>query len=133
VEIILAILVEWLSLNTDINIKAPPEVVVKTSEELIRIYGAPVHALYSHEAGTIYLSDHVDMGSIQGASVLLHELIHHYQNTSGAMDGYSCIRQSEKLAYELQREYLEKNNAEIMPELSAFNILMRSICTEADT
>ncbi len=127
-ELLLGILIEWLSLNASLTIQESPKVVVMSSQALAEKYGAPVHALYGHEQATIYLSDHVDLTTIQGASVLLHELVHHYQNVSGAMDGYSCVRESEKLAYEIQKEYLVANNAEVMPELGAFNILMRSLC-----
>lgn len=127
-EILLAILIEWLSLNAEMEIAHAPEVVVKSSEELAQEYGAPVWALYSHRTSTVYLSDQVDLSSIRGASILLHELVHHYQNVSGAMDSYSCIRESERLAYETQRIYLESNGAELMPELNAFNIAMRSLC-----
>ena len=128
-EILLGILIEWLSFNTDVDIKYPPEVVVMSTEDLAQKYGAPVHALYSHTEATIYLSSHVDLSTIQGASVLLHELVHHYQNASGAMDGYNCVQESEKLAYELQVAYLQQNNAKLMPELNQFNIVMRSICS----
>lgn len=131
-DILLAILIEWLALNANIDISSSPEVVVMSSEALAVKYGAPVHALYSHEEATIYLSSDVDLHSIQGASVLLHELVHHYQNVSGAMDGYSCIRESERLAYQTQRLYLESNHAPLMPELNNFNIAMRSLCRNPD-
>ncbi len=129
VEILLAILIEWLSLNTEIDIHTPPEVVVLSSEELNAKYGSPVHALYAHHEAIIYLSEDIDLSTIQGASVLLHELVHHYQNVSGAMDGYNCARESERLAYETQRLYLQRNQVELMPELGHFNIVMRSLCS----
>ena len=128
-EILLGILIQWLSLNSEVDIKSPPEVMVMSSQELAEKYGGPVHGLYSHPEATIYLADHVDLSTIQGASVLLHELVHHYQNVSGAMDGYNCVQESEKLAYDLQVVYLEQNNAKLMPELDPFNIIMRSICS----
>lgn len=131
-EILLGILIEWLALNTDIDIRIPPDVVVMSSEELTKKYGSPVHALYAHHEAKIYLSSHVDLSTIQGASVLLHELVHHYQNVSGAMDGYNCARESERLAYETQRVYLERNQVELMPELDNFNIVMRSLCSYLD-
>jgi len=132
VEILLGILIEWLSLNADIEIRTPPDVVVMGSADLNKKYGSPVHALYAHHEAKIYLSSHIDLGTIQGASVLLHELVHHYQNVSGAMDGYSCARESERLAYETQRDYLESNQVELMPELDRFNIVMRSLCSYVD-
>ena len=130
-EILLAILIEWLQLNANMTIDHAPNVKIQSDEELIAKYGAPVYALYAHNEGTIYLSDTVNLKTIEGASVLVHELVHHYQNTSGAMDSYNCIRESEKLAYDTQRQYLVANKAELMPELDPFNVLMRSLCDEA--
>ena len=127
-EILLALLIEWLSLNSNIEIATPPVVVVASPDDLAAKYGAPVYALYAHHESTIYLADNVDVSTLQGASVLVHELVHHYQNVSGAMDGYNCARESERLAYETQKQYLQANNAELLPELDAFNILMRSMC-----
>jgi len=129
VEILLGILIEWLALNANIKITTAPDVVVMNSAELNKKYGAPVHALYAHHEAKIYLSSHIDLSTIQGASVLLHELVHHYQNVSGAMDGYNCARESERLAYETQRDYLQSNQVELMPELDQFNIVMRSLCS----
>ncbi|MGH1438960.1 MAG: DUF6647 family protein [Cellvibrionaceae bacterium] len=131
-EILLGILIEWLSLNANIEISTPPDVVVMSSADLNKKYGSPVHALYAHHEAKIYLSSHIDLATIQGASVLLHELVHHYQNVSGAMDGYNCARESERLAYETQRVYLESNQVELMPELDQFNIVMRSLCSYLD-
>ena len=127
-EFLLATLIEWLALNASMEIATPPEVVIMSSKELDKKYGAPVHALYAHHEGTIYLSSHVNLETTQGKSVLLHELVHHYQNVSGAMDGYNCAQESEKLAYETQRDYLKAKNARLLPELNAFNIVMRSLC-----
>lgn len=127
-EILLSILIEWLALNTDIKVEEHPEVVFMAREELHKSYGSPVHALYMSSAKTVYLADDVRIETLEGASILLHELVHHYQNESGAMDGYSCVSESEKLAYEVQKQYLLANKAPVMAELSDFNIVMRSVC-----
>ncbi len=129
-EILLSLLIEWLHLNTGMTITDSPKIVMLSPEALTAKYGRPVHALYEHEKSIIYLSRHIDLTTIQGASVLLHELVHHHQNVSGAMDGYNCMQQSEKLAYETQRQYLTANRAQLMPELNQFNIIMRSLCED---
>lgn len=127
-EILLALLIEWLHLNADMTIEHAPTVEIHSPESLEKKYGAPVYALYAHHEGTIYLADTVDLSTITGASVLIHELVHHYQNISGAMDDYACIRESEKMAYNIQRDYLTANKAAVMPELDPFNVLVRSLC-----
>jgi len=128
-EILLGILMEWLVLNTSVDIQSPPNVWIVEADVIGKRYGAPVHAIYSRTEHAIYISDHVDLHSIEGASVLVHELVHHYQNTSGAVDHYHCAQQSEKLAYATQRAYLEANNVQqLMPELERFNVAMNSVC-----
>jgi len=130
VEILLSILIEWLSLNANMTIKEQPTIVIMTSQELDNRYGKPVHALYEQGKETIYLSDNIDLNTFQGASVLLHELVHHYQNLSGAMEEYSCIGELEVLAYATQKQYLLANGAKVMAELDPFNVFMRSFCEE---
>ncbi len=127
-EILLALLIEWLAVNSDITIENPPEVIVAKEDELHQRYDRPVHALYDDKSHTIYLADSVNLNTYQGASVLLHELVHHYQQESGAMEKFACVRESEELAYKIQRQYLENNKVELMAELDPFNVYMRSMC-----
>lgn len=128
-ELLLGILIEWLSLNANIEIKEPPVIVIVKSSELHKKYKAPVYAFYSQPDATIFVSSEIDLSTFQGASVLLHELVHHYQNISGAMNGYNCRQESERLAYKIQRRFLESNKAQLMPELGEFNINARSACS----
>ncbi len=112
------------------TIEQPPKVVVMTHEDLQKKYNWTMHAVYNRQEKIIYLSEHIDINTPIGASVVLHELVHHYQNISGLVDTFQCSQQSEKLAYETQRLYLlDKNVAELMPELNAFNIAMLSRCS----
>ncbi|BFM08675.1 DUF6647 family protein [Halioxenophilus aromaticivorans] len=127
-EILLALLIEWLAVNTEITIESPPTVVITEEAELYQRYDRPVHALYDDKSNTIYIADTVNLKTHQGASVLLHELVHHHQQESGAMEKFACIRASEELAYNIQRQYLEGNKVELLPELDPFNVYMRSMC-----
>ena len=127
-EILLALLIEWLAVNTEVTIETAPNVVVTEEQTLHQRYDRPVHALYDDQEQTIYLADTVDLKTSQGASVLLHELVHHYQQESGAMEKFACIRESEELAYNIQRQYLQSNKVELMSELDPFNVYMRSMC-----
>ena len=128
-EILLALLIEWLAVNANLKIESPPTVIIETASVLNEKYERPVHALYEDEEQTIYLADSIDLNTHHGASVLLHELVHHYQQESGAMEQFACIRESEELAYKIQRQYLESNKIELLPELDPFNIYMRSMCS----
>jgi len=130
VDLLLSMLIEWLSQNQSIVIKEPPQVVVMSHEQLREKYSWTMHAVYNRDEKIIYLSKNIDFATPQGASVLLHELVHHYQNTSGLVDTYRCSQQAEKLAYDVQLIYLQQNNAtKLMPEVNPFNIMMLSLCS----
>ncbi len=129
-EMLLIVLMEWLSTNTSMTIEQPPQVVIMSHNDLQKKYNWTMHAVYNRQEKIIYLSEHIDVNTPIGASVVLHELVHHYQNISGLVNTFQCSQQSEKLAYETQRLYLlDKNVAELMPELNAFNITMLSRCS----
>ena len=128
-ESLLVTLILWLSINAGINIDTLPKVEFLKGTEIVHLYGKPALALYAHKAKTIYLDERINLETGQGKSTLLHELVHHYQNISGKMAGYECSHASERLAYEVQRDYLLSEGFELMPQLTPFNIAMKSICT----
>ncbi len=129
-EMLLIVLIQWLHTNTSMVIEQPPKVVVMTHKALQKKYNWTMHAVYNRQEKVIYLSENIDIDTPIGASVVLHELVHHYQNISGLVDTFQCSQQSEKLAYETQRQYLlDKNVAKLMPELNEFNITMLSRCS----
>jgi hypothetical protein len=60
-------------------------------------------ALYSDAAHTIYLPDGWNGDTPAGSSVLVHEVVHHFQNVLGI--GYECPQAREKLAYLAQNRW----------------------------
>lgn len=129
-EILLAILIQWLAVNTDIQIDEYPSVKIVSEEYLHKEFGSPVYAFYNYSTKTVYISNKVDLSSHKGKSILVHELVHHYQNISGLRQTYLCIAESERLAYTTQKKYLLYYKAPLMKELGEFNIIMRSICDD---
>ena len=129
-DILVALLINWLAINEDIHIESPPPVHYSPPETLQKLFGSPVLALYDHRAGVVYLANTVDVRTIYGASVVVHELVHHYQNESGLTSSYDCLQQSEGLAYKVQKNYLKANslNPKDYPELDGFSILIKSLC-----
>ncbi len=129
-EMLLIVLIEWLHTHTSMVIEEPPTVVVMSHKELQQKYNWTMHAVYNRQEKIIYLSENIDITTPIGESVVLHELVHHYQNISGLVNSFQCSQQSEKLAYNTQRLYLlDKNVAKLMPELNEFNITMLSRCS----
>lgn len=129
-EILLYVLISWLSSSEKMVIKDPPAVVVRTASSLSELYGSPVYALYNYLDQTIYLAEDIDISTRFGKSILVHELVHHYQYETGRSDKVECLRQLETLAYRTQINYLKyvEYDYSSIPELDEFNILMRSQC-----
>ena len=64
-----------------------------------------VLGLYNYRNSTIYISHQLDLNSKQGQSILLHELVHHFQYMSGEADKVTHISQLEPYAYFLERKF----------------------------
>lgn len=129
-EYLVAFLINWLSLTQGLHIENAPKIKQLSSEQLEQLFKAPALALYSHTSKVIFIDKDIDLGSVFGYSVVLHELIHHYQNESGLMKTYPCIQAGERLAYNIQRKFLIYNGVDIdtVPEMDQFNIFSRSLC-----
>jgi len=82
--------------------------------------------LYSHKNNTIYLSDSIDMDTRFGKSVLLHELVHYLLYQNGVYDSVKCVAQNERLAYEIQNNYLKEHNIDQL--FSKQHIFFASFC-----
>jgi hypothetical protein len=91
------------------------------------MYGAPVLGLYDSESRILYIADNIDMNTPLGASVLVHELWHHYQAVNKIQ--HVCNAKFELNAYLIQRKFLEDAGVKTMPGiLSDKNIFLRSAC-----
>ena len=82
--------------------------------------------LFEHDKGTIYIAESIDLDSTYGKSVLLHELVHYMQFANGLHTKVMCQRELERLAYEVQREYLLENNEK--PAFTDMHIVFKSMC-----
>lgn len=82
--------------------------------------------LYNHKNNTIYLNDNVDMDTIFGKSVLLHEVVHYLQYQNGVYDTAQCVAENEKLAYEIQNRYLTEHKVDQL--FSKRHIFFASLC-----
>jgi hypothetical protein len=81
-----------------------------TSPDLHQDTDLTVGAFYNFENETMYFKDTIDVGSVYGRAVVLHELVHHVQYVNGitfaTCDSY---RMQERQAYSLQLEYMLSN------------------------
>lgn len=123
-------LILWLSLTFNIEIINTPQVMQLPSATLDRMFGSPVYALYDYNKEVIYIQSTIDLTSVWGKSILIHELVHHSQRESGEYLEFDCLVEGEKDAYNIQRRYLQdyEHPASEHPKFSPFNVLMRSLC-----
>jgi hypothetical protein len=126
--LLVIILSYWLATSQGLLIDRPVTVEVMSKEDIETLSGRSAYAVYSSVTQLILLSSDVDLNTIRGESILLHELVHHYQNISGLNSTYFCLNQAERLAYTTQKKYIIEKGGYVMPELASFNILMRSMC-----
>lgn len=69
-----------------------------------------VVGLFHQRRNTIYLSDSVELNTVYGRSVLLHELVHYMQHKNGLYASSICLQALERPAYELTNKYLVAND-----------------------
>jgi hypothetical protein len=127
-DLVVAILIEWLALNTDIELNNFPRVEVVRHSEIVQMSGMNAKGLYNWEEKKIYISSHVDLTTIKGVSIVLHELVHHHQNVSGLLSTYECKNEAEVLAYETQKQFLKSMNAGMILEMDPMHIALSSVC-----
>lgn len=135
-DLLIDALLQWIGDNSDYKTEAVehPQVVMMSPQELTReFYTGVAHlipedgvderlnALYAYTDGahgTIYL---LMPSAIEGADrfgdpsenplfreILLHELVHHVQYTSGASQAWACLAMGEREAYALGGIYLNQ-------------------------
>ena len=88
-------------------------------------------ALYNDLTKTIYLSDRWTGSTPAELSVLVHEMVHHLQNVAGA--AYECPAEREKIAYEVQNNWLGLfgRNLEDEFEIDGLALLVSTSCAMA--
>lgn len=125
-------LINWINQNShfDYNIhNGLPSIEFIDEERTKNIYGdywEYIEAFYDKDNKKILIRDNIDLSSIYGKSVLLHELVHFIQYQNGIDKKVECRSMLERDAYDIQREYLDNYN--IPKPFDEFTILMRSKC-----
>jgi hypothetical protein len=87
-----------------------------------------VVAVYDDATKTIHLSESWDSRRVADVSVLVHELVHHLQNSAGL--SYECPPARERLAYEAQARWLSLfgHSLEHDFELDAMTLKLTTEC-----
>lgn len=143
----LSAIATWLSKEFDLpTIDRYPEVEMRSAgaitalrykgqlpqapHEVVRDVAQPNEtiAIYVDHAQMIYLADGWTGRTAADLSVLVHEMVHHFQNILGLK--YECPQEREKLAYEAQDRWLRtfNRNLEEEFELDGFSLLGKTRC-----
>jgi hypothetical protein len=148
---LLAAIAVWLSKEFDLpSIQQYPEIELLPSAAIIalRYKGLSPHAtyevasgagpvtpprgetvaIYSDHAQTIYLADGWTGRTPADLSVLVHEMVHHFQKMLGLK--HECPQDREKLAYLAQERWLALfgHNLETDFKLDGFSLLVKTRC-----
>ncbi len=110
---LLASLLSWAALLVHQPVPPAPDVRIVPQAEVVRLAcgrACPVLAIYTPEH-RIYLSDTVNLETLQGRSVLVHELVHHIQDLRAGGPAADCpeAARREAEAYGAQLEYVVRN------------------------
>jgi Zn-dependent peptidase ImmA (M78 family) len=138
-DIVVSLLL-WISSNSSLvyDGTTTPGVIKVDKHELVNeMYdGSPPFALnvnnvsaiglYNFNKGDIYLLDRIDLDTVEGRSVLLHELVHFLQYEHGIEKTVSCKRKLELLAYTLEKKYLISHN--VSPYFDSRHIQRANTC-----
>jgi hypothetical protein len=85
-------------------------------------------SLYDDVTQTIYLPKDWTRGADVEVSILVHEMVHHFQNLLGFK--YACAQEREKLAYMAQDRWLGQSGRSLATEfdLDPFTLLVATTC-----
>jgi hypothetical protein len=85
-------------------------------------------AVYHDPTRTIYLPEGWTGSTAADLSVLVHEVVHHFQNVLGLK--YECMQEREKLAYIAQDRWLAQfgHSLESAFHIDAFSLLVKTRC-----
>ena len=85
-------------------------------------------SVYDDQSKTIYLPDGWTGSTPAELSVLVHEMVHHFQNAAGMK--HECPQEREKLAYEAQDRWLGLFGRDLQTEfqIDPFTLLVNTRC-----
>ena len=114
-EILTALMI-WIGANTSFDTNFPlPEVVFLPQETMNKMYykdnehdADSLHGMYDKDNDVIILPDSWDITQGWDQSVLLHEMIHYYQDQNDIK--FNCTQEMEKDSWPIQQRYLKQEH-----------------------
>ncbi|MEM7467880.1 MAG: DUF6647 family protein, partial [Pseudomonadota bacterium] len=133
-------LLAWISAQ-DISVSTllqSPKVERSTPRQMLRMaFGEDMPAsmkaselkvfgLYNFKNETVYLLNEIQLDTIRGRAVLVHELVHYAQYRDGENNRVRCVNELETLAYELEAKYLAEYG--VQPDFDHHDVEQLSTC-----
>jgi Domain of unknown function (DUF6647) len=127
---------QWVAERMGVDpASGPPPVCLASAGDLALIRGhaaeaSDLVAIYQPQDGLVFVAEPFDPDTPTGASILVHEFVHHAQAHAGMH--FACPQEAEKPAYAAQEDWLAQYGLDLQ---SAFGIdgLTRLILTVCGT
>ena len=98
-----------------------------TYADIVNVETTPIPlGLYKPITQRIYLNNKVDLFSVKGRALLIHEMVHHIQIQSH-LENYACPGATELEAYTLENKWAQEQGV-AMPELNRVFLLGLATC-----
>ncbi len=118
---------EWIASKTGWKEISVPIIKRTSREQLSNLFfgfseginGARPLALYAKGEKVLYLSHEIDLSTLLGRSILVHELVHHLQRENDVH--FECAEAAEAQAYQLQGQWLHEHGIKDVASLMGFS------------
>ena len=132
-DALVAALIAWIVAKTGLTATAPPRIVQIPIEQMVEMTGSTARpqAIYVRKERTIYLRNDWTPDTLLNRATLLHELVHHLQETNNVQA--PCERAQEADAYHLELDWLGQQGVDDPYGFLGTNeleIMLRSICLD---
>ena len=119
--------VEWLASKTGWKTLSIPIIKRASREQMSKLFfGSPEGingirplALYAKEEHVLYLAYEIDLKTLLGRRIFLHELVHHLQVVNEGQ--FECPEAAEVQAYQLQGQWLHEQGIQDVSALIGFS------------
>lgn len=110
-------LANWIEKNTKLNIYVvAPKFEFQSTKKLNENKKfLDVEGGYNIESRTIILNKDFDLENSVDLSILLHEMVHHYQFMNKMK--YNCVDEMEKFAYTIEKKWAEENGIDFHKQI----------------
>jgi hypothetical protein len=135
-DLVIAILA-WIAVQLGVQPPVAPQIEFASPQQMAQLaYGScqptlPVTALYDRKTHTVYLDKGWQPDDLRNQSILLHELVHHVQESH--QFPYPCMAAREGAAYSLQVKWLREHGVAdpfSLLNINEITILLASACRD---